>query len=203
MKGSHNTMSFLDPSSIWAKVAKAWSKCQDLNLQEQIDKGITYFDIRIRPHGDNNEPHFCHNVIDYGLVDENTSFKLLNDAAAQSSEGLFYARITLDIREKPDNANALAEWFKSYVNGLKERYPNIKFDSIKIFWDWGNDLAEQSINVTEKHWSVVDKKWWEYAIPLRCFAKSHNSDFINDYKNSHSEEELKTNCLMIDYIEFE
>lgn len=202
MIASHNSMSYLTPTKLWMKFINPWAKCQNEDIQTQINKGVRYFDFRIRPfeNGIKYEPHFCHNIIDYGKANLFNSFGLI-DKAASTLQGIkFYVRVTLDVRTKPNNAEEMVEWFKNYVNQLKSLYPHIIFDSIKIFWDWENDLAEQNVTVTEKHWSVVDKKWCEYLMPIKWFANVHNQEYKKEFDEKHLTDDQDTITLMIDYI---
>jgi hypothetical protein len=202
MIASHNSMSYLPPTKLWMAICKPWSKCQKDNIEAQLDKGVRYFDIRIRPwkDGDTYVAHYCHNTIDYGIADLTKSFDLIDKASLELNGVNFFVRVTLDVRKKPNDADEMAVWFKTYVNNLQEKYPNIIFDSIKIFWDWGNDLSDENVTVTEKHWSVVDKKWYEYILPIKWFAKMHNKSYIKEYEKEHILDNPDNIALMIDYI---
>ena len=70
MIGSHNSMSYLPPKNLWGKITRLWNKCQDKTIEEQFNKGIDYFDIRIDFYSD-NDWHFVHNKVDYGVVNDN------------------------------------------------------------------------------------------------------------------------------------
>lgn len=201
MLASHNSMSYLSPTTLWMKMCKPWSKCQNRTIEEQIEKGVRFFDLRILPHrvGNTYEAHFCHNTIDYGKVNLDKSLGQIDKTAVTFGMN-FYVRVTLDVRTKPKDANEMSEWFKQYVSKLKELYPNVIFDSVKIFWEWSNDLAEQNVNVIEKHWSVVEKKWYEYIMPIKWFAKNHNQSYITEYDNEYLTENPDTTALMVDYI---
>ena len=67
MIGSHNTLSYLPPKNLWGKITRPWNKCQDKNLEEQVNAGIDYLDIRINFYKD-EKWHFVHNRVDYGVV---------------------------------------------------------------------------------------------------------------------------------------
>lgn len=202
MKGTHNTMSFLPAKRLWMKLLTPWSKCQSKTVQEQLEDGVRYFDIRIRPYkkGKDFEPHFCHNHIDYGKANLKDSLNIINDFSKSLPDVNYYLRITLDVRKKPNNAAVMALWFKDYVNELKESYPNIIFDSIKIFWDWSNDLGPQTVKVIEKQWSVVPKKWYEFLWPIKKFAAKYNPGWINDFDTKYSKSDPDEHVLLIDFI---
>lgn len=203
MIASHNSMSYLKPTKLRMKILTPWSKCQDLTIQSQLDKGVRYFDIRIRPHkkGDTYIAHYCHNNIDYGVANLKDSLGLIDVYSANRIGIKYFVRVTLDVREKPDDAEAMSSWFKEYIEKAKETYHNILFDSIKIFWDWHNDLGPQTVTVTEKHWSVVDKSWYEYPKTLKGFAEKYNSTFIEEFNKKYSAADPDKYCLMIDFIE--
>lgn len=49
MKGSHNTLTFAQPRSWWARIFTPVWRCQRRNIQAQIDVGCRAFDIRFAP----------------------------------------------------------------------------------------------------------------------------------------------------------
>lgn len=178
MIASHNSMSFQKPSKLWMWVVKPWTQCQesDIYIQNRF-YDVRYFDIRIRPQKVNGKyvPYYCHNTSIYEpVVSRRVGKMYLNVLNFISIAGKtqIYARISLDIRKEPKNAEELKTWFLDYVNRLKEQYQYIKFDSIKIFWEaWSIDYGPQEIKVIERHWSVDKKSWWEYLLPIKLYQR--------------------------------
>ena len=77
MIGSHNTLSYLPPKNLLGKITRLWNKCQDKTIEEQFNSGVDYFDIRIDFYSDNNW-HFVHNKVDYGVVNDNIWKYIIN-----------------------------------------------------------------------------------------------------------------------------
>lgn len=111
-----------------------------------------------------------------------------------------YLRITLDVREKPEDADEMQNWFLNYVQYLKNKYPNINFDSIKVFWDWSNDHGPQKIEVIEKHWSVNEKHWYEYLFPIKLYAWLNNTEIRSSLKEQVSDSNNDV-AVMYDFVE--
>lgn len=198
MIGSHNTLSYLKPVKWWQKLLNPWTKCQLIDILTQKEIGVRYFDIRIRPVMVDGKyvPHYCHNNVDYGKTDERV-FMVINH---WSLDLKIYLRITLDVREKPEDADEMQTWFLNYIQYLKNKYPHINFDSIKVFWDWSNDYGPQEIKVIEFHWSVNKKRWYEYLFPIKLYAQLNNSKI----RSSLAEEVSDSNndvAVMYDFVE--
>lgn len=192
MLASHNSISYLPPVNLVGKLLRPWSQCQSATIAEQIRYGVKYFDLRVFYKG--TDLHFCHGITDYGLVKNHLEvFEQLNKAGAT-------VRFSMDVRKTPDNPDKLKRWlFWDIESVLKQHYPNITFDSIKFFWEpWSTDYGNQRFPVTEKHWSVVDKKWYEWIMPLKQFANKYRLQWLlqNYYDELHSQTEV----LMIDYV---
>lgn len=205
MLGSHNTMSYLKPVKWWQKFITPWTKCQSIDIFEQKNRGVRYFDIRIFPVKVDGKyvPHFCHNKVDYGNASERI-FEIINEWGTPLKIGIekfkVYVRITLDVREKPEDADEMETWFLNYVEYLKNKYPYINFDSIKVFWNWSNDHGSQEIAVVEIHWSVNKKHWYEYLFPINFYAWLNNEEIRCILKDQISE--LNDDIvIMYDFVE--
>lgn len=194
MLASHNSMSYLPPVTWWGKLIRPWSQCQSATLQEQLLYGVHYFDLRVfyKYHkGKGYKLHFCHGITDYGVVTEQV-FELLNRDKA-------IIRFSMDVRKRPNNPEKLKRWMFWDIKNLKQKYPNITFDSVKFFWEeWSIDYGKQQIAVTEKHWSVVPKKWYEWLMPIKYFAKKYRVKWL--VEENHSMVYSKKEALMIDYV---
>lgn len=163
-------------------LVKPWTQCQEYGISQQNAlNNVMYFDIRIRPQKVNEEyvPYYCHNTSIYEPVVNRRTGKSFNysyfnflNFVSNVNNSPIYVRISLDIRKKPKNSEVLKTWFLDYVDKLKEQYQDIKFDSIKIFWEtWSIDYGPQEIKVIERHWSVNKKSWWEYLLPIKLYQR--------------------------------
>lgn len=185
MLGSHNSMSYLPAVHWWQRWQKRWYKCQCHTIEEQISLGARYFDIRLKLI--NDEWHFVHNKIDFGLADENV-YKLLNEHEA-------YVRVIYDVRKKSDDHDSFK--FLNYINEIENKYPKINFDSVITYWDW-KEHYKPSIDVSELH-SGVSSTILDYVIhgTKKCYAPVDRWSIEDNYQFLSSD---NGKVLLMDYI---
>lgn len=174
MLGSHNSLSYLKPRRLLDLFTLPWSKCQNKNIRKQYETGVRYFDIRIKLNKGNW--HFVHNIVDFG-IEKSDVYDYLNRVKEK-----VYIRVILDQRKKPRDYKEQINSFKSHLYYLESTYTNIIFDSAIIFWEW-KEYLDPKIKVVENHFSVKPKKWWEYILGTRFFARKvrkENVEEIND-----------------------
>ena len=90
-----------------AKIINFTSKCQSLNIQEQYNKGVRLFDLRL-----------VGNKVFHGLVEYNVDY--LSDLFWLNGKKDVSVRILLE-------RDGYEESFKSIVDILMSTYPDIKF----------------------------------------------------------------------------
>ena len=163
MIGSHNSMSYLPPKNLWGKITRLWNKCQDKTIEEQVNAGIDYFDIRIDFYSDNNW-HFVHNRVDYGVVNDNI-WKYIG-------KNKIPIRVIYDRRSKPKYASFERQRFIAYLSYLQQEY-NICIDSAITYWDW-KEHYKPLVEVKEFHASV-SAKWYQYILGCKWFANKYNT----------------------------
>ena len=61
MIGSHNTFTYLKPQLGFFKLFSHYWKCQELDIKQQYDLGVRYFDIRVVRKGD--RWCICHGIV--------------------------------------------------------------------------------------------------------------------------------------------
>lgn len=205
MLGSHNSMSYLKPVKWYQRILNKWSKCQDINLVEQYNYGVHYFDLRIRLI--NDEWHFVHNKIDYGKVIDNID--AIKDLSCKIPKGNeLYIRVILDERKKPykqefKNQEYINRFLK-YINCWSKlvMFKGLIIKSAIVFWEWKDYYKLNDIKVTECHASV-SAKWYEYLfLGIKKFAKKYNNKFIKENKLI-LEVDIKDEVLLLDYINFQ
>lgn len=163
MIGSHNTLSYLPPKNLWGKITRPWNKCQDKTIEEQVNAGIDYFDIRIDFYKD-RKWHFVHNRVDYGVVN--------NDIWKYIGKTEVPIRIIYDRRSKPKDVILEKQRFIDYLSYLKEEY-NVNIDSAITYWNW-KECCAPFIRVKEFHASV-SAKWYQYLLGCKWFANRYNN----------------------------
>lgn len=184
MIGSHNSMSYLPPKNLWGKITRLWNKCQDKTIEEQVNNGVDYFDIRINLYDE--EWHFVHNKVDYGVVD--------NDIWKYLGKTRLPIRVIYDQRSKPKDTNYRTNRFKTYLWILMERY-NVNIDSAITYWDW-KEHYKPLIEVKEYHASV-SAEWYQYLLGCKWFAKHYNN-YAKKRHYCYSEDNERV--LLLDYV---
>lgn len=151
MIGSHNTMSYLPAVHWWQRWMKRWYCCQSKTLQEQYESGARYFDIRLKLI--NDEWHFVHNHIDFGIED-NKVYQWMDSLDDQA-----IVRFMLDVRKKPKNEKEYIDKFLTHIKVLTDIHHNILVDSIIVYWDWKEYAVSGYVDeVHEIHASVCNTK---------------------------------------------
>jgi hypothetical protein len=107
MIASHNSWTFGTPKKWWQKIINFTSKCQSLNIQEQYNKGVRLFDLRL-----------VGNKVFHGLVEYNVDY--ISDLSWLNNKKDVSIRLLLE-------RDGYEESFKYFVNTLMDTYPNIKF----------------------------------------------------------------------------
>lgn len=184
MLGSHNSVSYL-PIKGWKKFFKPWIKCQSLTLQEQWNKGVRYFDLRIRKYKDEGW-WYCHNTAIFAPVME--SKELLEFLMEKKA----YVRIMLDVRVKPKDADFYKEDFLELVDWLKDQ--GLQVDSTIVYWEW-KEYSDRKIQQNEYH-SSVSAPWYKYILGTKWFAKHYNKKQKDSIAIKDSNK-----VLMLDYIQ--
>lgn len=201
--GSHNSMSFLPPKNLWGKITKPWSKCQNLNLYEQWEKGVRMFDIRVRII--DGVWHLVHNKVDYGKLDVIEFAKIINDIADKESN-IIIIRLVLDVRKTPKDAEEYTKKFIALAKFINQLLIcSCIIDDCITFWNWqhidfhtGHSNKETPF-VVELHTSVCSN-WYLYLKGTKWFAKKHNSE---SRKMTNLNTELyDVKYLLLDYVQY-
>ena len=187
MIGSHNSLSYL-PIQGWRKILTPWTKCQSLTLEEQYEKGVRYFDLRIRKVKDEGW-WYCHNNATFVPVMEHK--EILEFLITKKAN----IRVILDVRKKPKDAEEYKNDFLDLVEWLKSN--DLKVDSAIVYWDW-QEWQPNTITQHEYHASV-SAPWYKYILGTKWFAKHYNKKYLNKNKEILESEDK---VILLDYIQF-
>ena len=187
MLGSHNSLSYL-PIQGWRKVLKPWAKCQSLTLEEQYEKGVRYFDLRVR-----KDKYglwwYCHNnAIFVPVIEHKEVVDFLTDKQVK-------VRVILDVRKKPKDAE---DYKTEFLSLITEFFHNkVYVDSAIVYWEWHEYLI-RSVKQYEYHVSV-SAPWYKYIFGTKWFAKLYNKKYFDGNKEIL---ESKDEVILLDYIQF-
>jgi len=186
--GSHNSWSYLNPKQ-WYFRPFAWmAKCQSLTIREQYEKGIRFFDLRVRL----NWAGVVKPV--HGL----TEYKgyIIDDLLWLNMHKGCTVRILLDMRNltwtmnKVDRAKEQAKQivrFKDFIEHAQQSLPNVNIVDCYTMPGWEKVLDVPDADILDK--SAAKAKLW--AVWPWLYAKTHNK---KHRKNN-------TTTILLDYIQ--
>lgn len=121
MIGTHNSLTYLPAKYKFYELFSFLWRTQNKNLYEQIQLGVTYFDIRVR--FKDGKWVVCH-----GLVDLDLEYEHLKDIIEAFTPNK--VRIILE-----RGGYYSKQLFKSTIHSLSHSYANIAFACIKEDWE--------------------------------------------------------------------
>lgn len=198
MLGSHNSLSSY-PCAWYIKPFNIFSKCQSKTLEEQLENGVRFFDIRIKMKP-NGKYAIAHGLALYKTKDISSIMKILSDYG-DKNEKIIFVRILLEYNKAPKDVNKI-------IIKLKELYynmvPHLWVSMCGVYSKWDNKqiVAPESDNIiynptiTHKYSSCIGWKRFIYCIPY-LYAKKHNKEFKKSYKDILDSE---TNVLLLDFV---
>lgn len=209
--GSHNSLSFAAPTKWWMKPFRFVAKCQTLNLKEQWDLGIRYFDFRVRLDKDGIfKPAHGSMFWDYSIYQALEELANLTSKQYPLSDYTF-ARIVLEYNKEQEDQDKIDLEFKKFCNHIESTYRNIVFVGGVRKYDWKRlyefgalnpnnipepelyDLYSSTTNIFGKRTNTwLDKidDWfpWIYA---RLYNKKNIKEFFK---------ECSTKVLLLDFV---
>lgn len=179
IKGSHNTMTYLDPDNKIINLFKWIYKCQSKTIIEQYGEGCRCFDLRVKRK--NNRWVFAHGLYE---TSRHTWEEVLNkfNALAVLNNTKIYIRIILETSKY--NKESEDEFIK-FCKNVKERYsPSLIFFGGRRKYDWKelydfgfHPLVEQFVG-SMKSW--YGKIWpWLYSF----LNKKRDLEKVSLYNN--------------------
>lgn len=172
--GTHNSMTYLKPKKWYLYPFRFIARCQSLSIEEQYNKGIRLFDIRISYDKDKT-PEFRHGCIAYkGNVYE--TLKWLN-----SQNTPIKIRILLEENTESFLKEVL---FIKDINTFVNSFPNLTFYEGRRKFDWKKlvDLPDLEVVqlVSSMQGTILDDLWpWIYA---KLYNKKNIKLYSEDYK---------------------
>lgn len=174
---SHNSMTYLKPEKWWMYPFNFMAKCQDKAIDEQYDKGVRWFDLRI---GFNKDgiPKFKHGLMTYKANVDSVIEWLIN-------KNDVIIRITSE-----DDKPGFIDFCRYLENTYGHRFcgGHRKIDYKKIY----NFTPVIDYNLIEKYSSVPGNPKI-YSIWPWLYAKLHNKENKKNY--------IKNSYLMLDFID--
>ena len=173
IKGSHNTMSYLKPKQWWLRPFAIWGRCQDKTIEEALESGIRYFDLRVK-FDSSKTALFGHGLITYEYeksVEEVISWLIEKSV----SVGKIYIRI---LAEKEWQEKIFKEWLEK--NEFAKRFNEASIDywfGLKNPWtvleyNFDKEFVEISKQYNVKwHFILPPCKWLAEQDRIRCVVR--------------------------------
>lgn len=159
---SHNSLSYYPPQ--WWVIPFNWmAKCQSLTIEQQYERGVRLFDIRVKIV--DGKVYSGHGIATY-IVDFDTIFSFLNE------KGDCTVRI---IQETSDD-----NLFVNFVENLMRLYHDIKYVGGQRKKDWKKMINLPEPDLNHLYWK--HERWWMIPCPY-LYAKKHNEEnqkYLND-----------------------
>lgn len=159
---THNSLTYLCPQ--WYLRPFAWvGRCQNLTLEQQLNYGVRYFDIRVKFMKDGRIVS-GHGLLTYtvNIADVLYLLDLKKDCTV---------RLTLENRN-----NNGRERFREFCKEVPMEFPNIEFVGgyVKGTWENIGQLGWESC--LEEYWTFS----WKHPIPFPyMYAKRNNKGYVN------------------------
>lgn len=174
--GTHNSLSYL-PCQWWLRLFSWIGRCQSLNIEEQYDRGVRWFDIRIKYKEDRIVSG--HGLLTYN-ADIDAVFTFLN------SKKDCIVRLFLENSKK--NPEKHFDRFEKDIESWKEQYPDIRFVEGGCRYQYRQFIADKE-KTRDCYWEK------DFGLSLPCWwAKRHN------YQLHHGDNE--TEYSVYDFIEY-
>ena len=188
--GSHNTMTYLRPSNWWLWLGhKIVAQCQNKTIEEQFEKGIRCFDLRVYYDKNYDKFFFSHGMIRYDKkYDIHSVVKTINTLARKNKSNV-YIRLILEHCENEYYAIKFVSLCK-YLVSRKYKYIDFIGGNRKGDWkqlyDFANNIHDCDINQFVSS-MAQDARWYEkfiprlYAMRMNKINKNFADNFINLY----------------------
>lgn len=198
---THNSLSGYAPKKWWMKILNPFAKCQSLSIEEQYNRGVRMFDIRVRPH----TGEAAHGLITYD-VDIDKVLTWLNERA-QAEHTEIYIRLCCE-----NNVSDLSEWdddwFRWFWQDCKSKYKHLNFCGGYMKKGWfklidckAPEYLElyRTFNVykAKQGWKAKLRSIVEYILhpTPKYWAKKDNAEYIEEYEDYNG-------FIMLDFVEY-
>lgn len=181
MIGSHNSYTFLKSTNGYNKLSKYW-KCQTKTIEEQLEVGVRFFDIRVKEEVKNQRRMWrvCHGAAELDKV-----FSSITTLCTYFTKLGVKFRLIL---EKGDST-----FFKTEIEKNLDKYKNnitqvvIKKDWQVLYEDWkGIYINFYTFNLWNKDWSLLKNIKHFLSSTIKNWAAEHNpaitKEMIDDEK---------------------
>lgn len=190
MLGTHNSLTYAAPKHWWSRPFDFLAKCQDKDINAQLEAGVRYFDLRADSH-----VMAKHGLMKYGLS-VYAAFNFLElYAETHPNENVCY-RIVLEYSRKPFYSEYLTRQFEAKVQDILATYTALKFCGAFRKWDW-LCVIEPAYKVSYVSAYSSFLGWRGFPYVPRLYAAWHNRNTLKDNKSVLDD---NNKVLMMDFV---
>lgn len=194
MLGSHNSLTSY-PCLWYLRPFNVFSKCQSKTIEEQLDAGVRFFDIRIKMKPDGSYC-FAHGLAKYKC---NSLMHILDvlEGYANLKDTEVYFRVMLEYNRKPKHYDVIKEALKNLITTVMSDRVSPYFCGAYAKWDYEEIMSGNIyLPITHKYSSCIGWKRFIHCIPY-LYAKKHNKEFKEKYKDILSDGKQ---VLLLDFV---
>lgn len=194
--GAHNANTYLKPRKWWMKLINFTSKCQKLNIDEQIKHGVRYFDFRIRYDKELGVFRNCHGLVEYNTIVNQTVLILSIFAHINETETI-YIRFVYDdtFNNNIDDYN-LSKLFSEQIYPIFRHNDNIIWQLIKkSSWEHIDSNHRPQPAIVDCFKNYRGYKW--IPCPQRYISK-HKEHYQKIIDNTHIGNDTVFLCDRVD-----
>lgn len=177
--GTHNSMTYLPLKNWWMYPFNWLAKCQSKTIEEQFNKGIRVFDIRISY--DKNSPVFKHGLARY----KGNVYSILRWLDNKNESIKIRLILETNKEDKIKECNFISDCYRFIAF-----YKNLTFYEGRRKFDWKPIVNFPSLEVNQLISSMAGKGIYKLCPWL--YAKVHNKKNLKNYKDNK--------ILLIDFI---
>lgn len=195
--GTHNSLTYSEPTTWLGRLLNTTSKCQELDVNEQYTYGVRYFDIRIN----RNTPNAKHGPVTYDVTVMQTLYLL--DSLGTEEDPIY---VSLNYENGLFERKSKYElWFKETFSSLVTTFRNIIFTGGYAKHPWRKIIDVPAVEMNEKYWEFSNYRWQpttkdkikKFFINLfhfspKYWAEKDNPTYKKEYENSN---------LMLDFVD--
>lgn len=186
--GTHNTMTYLRPKSLLLKPFAAFAQCQDKTIDQQIEIGVQYFDLRIR--FDDGKPYFCHGLIRYDDLGTYTVYDVLRKINELGKTKDVYVRMMLETSEYDQDQDYA---FNTFTLRWKTKYPHINW--------WCERKYSLNVHAHDFGVNFVEKATWIKNVWMMLRTPRHYAREVNDRLLISAKEQYDDTIVAVDFID--
>ena len=194
MLGSHNSLTYLPCRKWWMYLINWAAKCQNQNLCKQFEKGVRYFDLRVR-FTEKGTPVIAHGLVEYkGNIG---TFLMYLELLAKRFNETVCVRFVLEFNKKPKDWILQTNQLNEMVSRFRGSCPRLTYDYTMTKWN-EQDLIRYNhsmVYLLHKYSSVLG--WKRFLWIPWVYAKLHNKDAKETYKEIVNS---KGSVLMLDFV---